>query len=151
MPLRCTDMDGGFLGNTLITLVYNRGAGGSEPPPLPTHKLSPNDIVAIKPVAGAAANGEAGSSVIAQGVVYRVSDTRLVVAVEDLGDTEALDVPLRLDKLANKARCTQGPKSFCTRASLRTCESQMHSCHVLYTIQAELSCLVRSKRDLMHV
>ena len=112
LPLRCVDMEGGFLGKTLITLVYGRGGSTAEPPPLPTHRLAPHDIVALRPVATSGckgeqqggqggANGGVGDATV-QGVVYRVSDTQLIVAADEVDDGAALDVQLRLDKLANK-------------------------------------------------
>ena len=105
LPLRCDELAGGFLGKTLVHLVYNRGGGTAEPPPLPTHKLSPHDIVALRPVSAAAAGGGGGlADAVAQGVVYRVTETRVVVAVDEVEDAGALEVPLRLDKLANKVR-----------------------------------------------
>lgn len=105
LPLRCTDMESGFLGKTLLTLIYNRGGSVAEPPPLPTHKLSPHDVVAVRPVAAVRQSGAEGDKERpAQGVVYRVHDTRLVIALDDVDDAAAFDVPLRLDKLANKVR-----------------------------------------------
>jgi ATP-dependent RNA/DNA helicase IGHMBP2 len=103
LPMRCTDVEGGFLGKTLLTLIYNRGGSPAEPPPLPTHKLSPHDIVAISSASGTASSQKlAEEHAIAQGVVYRVHDTKLLIAVDDVDDSATLDVPLRLDKLANK-------------------------------------------------
>jgi hypothetical protein len=103
LPLRCTEMEGGFLGKTLLTFVYNRGGSMADPPALPLHKLSPHDVVAIRPAASAA-TGDAAllADTIAQGIIFRVFDTKVVVAVEDVEGGSSLDVPLRLDKLANK-------------------------------------------------
>lgn len=93
------------MGRTLVTLVYNRGGSAAEPPTLPTHRLSPHDIVALRPAAQrGGADGGALADVVAQGVVYRVTEHRVVVAVDELDDSATLDVPLRLDKLANKVR-----------------------------------------------
>lgn len=110
MPLRCTSVEGGFLGKTLLTLVYGRGGPATDPPPLPTHKLSPHDIVAVRPVStsGAPKGKDAASAVAAQGVVYKVGDTQIVVAADEVAEGADLDVPLRLDKLANKVRCLAG-------------------------------------------
>jgi hypothetical protein len=99
LPLRCTEVEGGFLGKTLLTLIYNRGGSIDDPPLLPTHKLGPHDIVAISSASG---QQSVAKEAIAQGVVYRVQDTKLVIAVDELDDSASLDVPLRLDKLANK-------------------------------------------------
>lgn len=106
--MRCDDASSGFLGKSLLTFVRNKGLPGGAPAPLPAHKFSPHDVVAVRPNAAASSNGDAAAS-IAQGVVYRVHDDKIVVAVDDLDDSATLDVPLRLDKLANKvsASCQQ--------------------------------------------
>lgn len=106
MPLRCTAVEGGFLGKTLLTLVYGRGGPANDPPPMPTHKLSPHDIVALRLASsgGAAQDASGAAAVITQGVVYKVGDTQLVVAADDLDDAAELEAALRLDKLANKVR-----------------------------------------------
>ena len=54
--------------------------------------------VALRP-----AKGSAAEPALASGVVYRVREDALTVALEEAPD-EALDQPLRLDKLANEAR-----------------------------------------------
>jgi ATP-dependent RNA/DNA helicase IGHMBP2 len=126
LGLRLADAEGGLLGRTLLTLVANKGfaqgAPVSEAPPLPPHKFGPHDLVAIKPnkqggggggggsgadaaaaAAGGAggAGGGAGGGALATGLVYRIRDNAIVVAVDDAPD-EGLDVPLRLEKLANE-------------------------------------------------
>lgn len=118
LGLRCDDATTGFLGKTLLTFVRNKGPAGAssgEPGqeslrsatnPLPAHKFSPHDVVAVRPNAaqkgGAGAGAEGGDAEVAQGVVYRVYDDKIVVAVDELAESASLDVPLRLDKLANK-------------------------------------------------
>lgn len=122
----------GFLGKTLLTLVRNKGPvstaaasdgkqGGSKggpSNPLPAHKFSPHDVVAVRPNAtlkgGSGGASEGGEGDLAQGVVYRVYEDKIVVAVEDLADSATLDVPLRLDKLANKVRCCSRRELFCS-------------------------------------
>lgn len=47
--------------------------GGSEP--LPPHKLSPHDIVRLRP-----SKGDASGAPLAEGVVYRVKEQAIVVA-----------------------------------------------------------------------
>lgn len=47
--------------------------GGSEP--LPPHKLSPHDIVRVRP-----SKGDGGGAPLAEGVVYRVKDSAITVA-----------------------------------------------------------------------
>ncbi|KAI7837886.1 hypothetical protein COHA_008373 [Chlorella ohadii] len=99
LNLRLTDAEGGLLGRTLLTLVNNKAGagvagGGSEP--LPPHKLSPHDIVRLRP-----SKGDASGPPLAEGVVYRVRDSAITVAVDEVPD-EGLDVPLRLEKMANQ-------------------------------------------------
>eukprot|EP00879_Flechtneria_rotunda_P033153 GHRR01036690.1.p1 GENE.GHRR01036690.1~~GHRR01036690.1.p1 ORF type:complete len:541 (+),score=209.92 GHRR01036690.1:666-2288(+) len=65
-------------------------------PPLPTHKFTPHDVVALK----ASAAGLGGQP-LCTGLVYRVRDTCIVIAVDEPPD-EGLDQPLRLEKLANE-------------------------------------------------
>ncbi|PRW39069.1 DNA-binding SMUBP-2 isoform B [Chlorella sorokiniana] len=93
LNLRLTDAEGGLLGRTLLTLVNNKG-GGTEP--LPPHKMSPHDIVRLRP-----SKGDASGPPLAEGVVYRVRDNAITVAVDEVPD-EGLDVPLRLEKMANQ-------------------------------------------------
>ena len=64
-----------------------QGAGG-PPLPLPPHKLSPHDIVRLRP-----SRGEAGGAPLAEGVVYRVRDTAITVAGEQAPPTSP--APLR--------------------------------------------------------
>ena len=111
LNLRCDDVEGGLLGRSLLTLLSNKGytptgggKGATTPagPLLPPHKFSPHDVVALRPSKGAA-----DGPPIVQGVVYRVRDTSIVVAVDDAPE-EGLDQPLRLEKLANEVRqCDQ--------------------------------------------
>ena len=67
--------------------------GGSVSFPLPPHKLGPHDVVEIRPHKGP-------SPALASGVVYRIKDDVIILAVEELPEA-GLDQPLRLDKLAN--------------------------------------------------
>jgi phage FluMu protein gp41 len=48
-------------------------------------------------------------------VVYRVHEDKIVVAVDELTESATLDVPLRLDKLANKVR---GPHTIVSSPTL---------------------------------
>ena len=48
------------------------------------------------------------------GVVYRLKDTSVVVAVDDVPE-EGLDQPLRMEKLANEVR-SSSVKAFCAMA-----------------------------------
>lgn len=64
--------------------------------PLPVHKFSSHDIVDIRPNKSATSN-----QTIASGVVYRVEEQCIIVALEDV-PVEGLEQPLRLEKLANE-------------------------------------------------
>ena len=62
LGLKCVDVRGGFFGKTVVTLeLASRGAGATEKsanstaPPLPPHKLTPHDVVALR-----ANKGDAG-------------------------------------------------------------------------------------------
>ncbi|CAI5978936.1 unnamed protein product [Closterium sp. NIES-65] len=111
--LRCTEATSGLMGKTLLTLVSNKtGKGASKGatadagpagsgsrasgPVLPPHKFTPHDVVAIR-----ANKAEGAQAAIAQGVVYRVREDAVVVAVDDVPDGDGLDAPVRIEKLAN--------------------------------------------------
>ena len=65
--------------------------------PLPQHRFSPHDVVDLRPASAVAATGPA----LASGVVYRVTDASITVAVDELPE-DGLSQPLRLEKLANE-------------------------------------------------
>ncbi|CAL5218349.1 g9 [Coccomyxa viridis] len=96
LNLRVQDAEGGLLGRTLLTLVSNKGGGALAGVPLSAHKVRPHDVVELRP-----SKGDASQPAIASGIVHRVWDTSIVVAVEEMPD-EGLEQPLRLDKLANE-------------------------------------------------
>jgi hypothetical protein len=98
LNLRLSEAEGGLLGRTLLTLVPNKGFGGPDPVPLPPHKFSPHDVVALRP------NSQppgAGGAPLCGGLVYRVREGAVVVAVDEPPE-EGLEQPLRLEKLANE-------------------------------------------------
>jgi len=104
LNLRLEGAEGGLLGRTLLTVVRNKlGSSGEET--LPPHKFSPHDIVRIRAAKGAgdsnSADGGNAAGVLAQGVVHRVRETSITVAVDDYPE-DGLDVPLKLEKLANE-------------------------------------------------
>ena len=117
LNLRLAEAEGGLLGRTLLTLVPNKGFGGPAAPQLPPHKFGPHDVVALRPnsqppSAAASASASAASSAaaavdgggpppLATGLVYRVREGALIVAVDDMPE-EGLEQPLRLEKLANE-------------------------------------------------
>lgn len=116
--MRCDDASSGFLGKSLLTFVLNKGVPGAAPVPLPAHKFSPHDVVAVRPNATASSSSDATGS-IAQGVAYRVHEDKIIVAVDDLDDSATLDIPLRLDKLANKVLNRPIPRSSGPAAAQR--------------------------------
>lgn len=57
-------------------------------------------MVALRPQKGDPSRE--GGDEMAQGVVYRLKDSAIIIAFEDVPDGgDGLDVPLRLDRLAN--------------------------------------------------
>ena len=72
-------------------------AASTAAAPLPQHRFSPHDVVDLRPAGAAPAAGPA----LASGVVYRVTDASIIVAIDELPD-DGLSQPLRLEKLANE-------------------------------------------------
>eukprot|EP00250_Pteridium_aquilinum_P010576 c19487_g1_i1 orf=90-2078(+) len=90
LNLKCADVQTGLLGKTLLELQSNKGEL------LPPHKLTSHDVVILKPN-----KAESSSSPLGQGIVYRVKDTSIIVAVDDVPE-DGLNSPLRLEKVANE-------------------------------------------------
>ena len=90
--LRATDVSPGFMGRTVVTLTPSRGEGAA----LPAHKLGPHDVVALH-----LSRAEPGGQPLARGVVCRLTESSVAVALDDAPD-EGLDGLLRLDQLANE-------------------------------------------------
>lgn len=93
LNVRVEDVESGLLGKTLLTLA--RSGEGSV---LPAHTLSQHDIVRIKP------NKSDGNheGFVVEGVVYRIRDSSITVAVDLLPDDDSfLCIPLKVEKLAN--------------------------------------------------
>ncbi|TVU03872.1 hypothetical protein EJB05_50585 [Eragrostis curvula] len=91
MPnLKCTDAQTGLMGKTLLEFQPNKGDV------LPPHKFGTHDVVALKPN-----KADAGSASLGQGVVYRLKDSSITVAFDDIPE-DGLNSPLRLEKLANE-------------------------------------------------
>ncbi|XP_058072374.1 uncharacterized protein LOC131221204 isoform X2 [Magnolia sinica] len=63
---------------------------------LPAHKFGPHDVVVLKPN-----KAELGSASLGQGVVYRLKDSSITVAFDDIPE-DGLNNPLRLEKVANE-------------------------------------------------
>lgn len=96
LNLKLRDAEGGLLGRTLLTFMLNKGSGDSMSHPLPPHKFSPHDVVDIR-----ANKADSNGPALVGGLVYRVKEDCITVAVEEAPD-EGLDQPLRLEKLANE-------------------------------------------------
>lgn len=90
--LRASDASPGFMGRTVVTLTLSRGEGA----PLPAHRFGPHDVVAMR-----ASRAEPGSPALARGVVCRLTESSIAVALDDAPD-EGLEGLLRLDQLANE-------------------------------------------------
>ncbi|KXG38085.1 DNA-binding protein SMUBP-2 isoform X3 [Sorghum bicolor] len=78
------------MGKTLLEFQPNKGDV------LPAHKFGTHDVVALKPN-----KADAGSASLGQGVVYRLKDSSITVAFDDIPE-DGLNSPLRLEKLANE-------------------------------------------------
>ena len=67
------------------------------PQPLPPHALTPPDVVALR----AGGKGSGVPPPLAQGVVYRVRDDAIVVALDDPPEDDR-ELVLRIDRLGNE-------------------------------------------------
>ncbi|KAK3146809.1 hypothetical protein QOZ80_3BG0272350 [Eleusine coracana subsp. coracana] len=88
--LKCTDAQTGLMGKTLLEFQPNKGDV------LPPHRFGTHDVVALKPN-----KADAGSASLGQGVVYRLKDSSITVAFDDIPE-DGLNSPLRLEKVANE-------------------------------------------------
>jgi hypothetical protein len=59
-------------------------------------QLTPHDVVNLK-----LNKGDASTPSLGQGIVYRIKDNAIIIAVDDVPE-DGLDSPLRLEKLANE-------------------------------------------------
>ncbi|XP_020273755.1 DNA-binding protein SMUBP-2 [Asparagus officinalis] len=90
LNLKCTNAETGLMGKTLLEFQPNRGDV------LPAHKFGPHDVVVLKPN-----KADPGSPSLGQGVVYRLKDSSITVAFDEIPE-DGLDSPLRLEKVANE-------------------------------------------------
>ncbi|XP_009785579.1 uncharacterized protein [Nicotiana sylvestris] len=90
LNLKCADIQTGLMGKTLMELQSTKGDI------LPPHKFGTHDVVVLKPN-----KADLGSPALGQGVVYRLKDSSITVAFDDVPE-EGLNNPLRLEKLANE-------------------------------------------------
>ncbi|XP_056158906.1 uncharacterized protein LOC115674698 isoform X2 [Syzygium oleosum] len=80
----------GLMGKTLLEFQSTKGDV------LPAHKFGTHDVVILKPN-----KADLGSPSLGQGVVYRLKDSSITVAFDDIPE-EGLNSPLRLEKVANE-------------------------------------------------
>uniref|UniRef100_A0A7C9ADE8 DNA helicase n=2 Tax=Opuntia streptacantha TaxID=393608 RepID=A0A7C9ADE8_OPUST len=90
LNLKCVDVQTGLMGKSLLEFQSTKGDV------LPPHKFGPHDVVVLKPN-----KADIGSPSLGQGVVYRLKDTSITVAFDDIPE-EGLNIPLRLEKVANE-------------------------------------------------
>ncbi|PIA53592.1 hypothetical protein AQUCO_00900281v1 [Aquilegia coerulea] len=90
LNLKCVDAQTGLMGKTLLEFQSTKGDV------LPAHKFGTHDVVVLKPN-----KADVGSPSLGQGVVYRLKDSSITVAFEDIPE-DGLNSPLRLEKVANE-------------------------------------------------
>ncbi|XP_007028833.2 PREDICTED: DNA-binding protein SMUBP-2 isoform X1 [Theobroma cacao] len=90
LNLKCVDAQTGLMGKSLIEFQSTKGDV------LPAHKLGTHDVVVLKPN-----KADIGSPALGQGVVYRLKDSSITVAFDDVPE-DGLNSPLRLEKVANE-------------------------------------------------
>ncbi|XP_039115419.1 DNA-binding protein SMUBP-2 isoform X1 [Dioscorea cayenensis subsp. rotundata] len=90
LNLKCVDVQTGLMGKSLIEFQSTKGDV------LPAHKFGTHDVVVLKPN-----KADPGSAALGQGVVYRLKDSSIVVAFDDIPE-DGLNIPLRLEKVANE-------------------------------------------------
>ncbi|KAM0016856.1 putative hydrolase [Helianthus debilis subsp. tardiflorus] len=90
LNLKCVDVQTGLMGKTLLELQSNKGDV------LPAHKFGTHDVVVLKPN-----KADLGSPALGQGVVYRLKDSSITIAFDDIPE-EGLNSPLRIEKVANE-------------------------------------------------
>ncbi|XP_022742960.1 DNA-binding protein SMUBP-2 isoform X3 [Durio zibethinus] len=78
------------MGKTLLEFQSTKGDV------LPAHKFGTHDVVVLKPN-----KADLGSPALGQGVVYRLKDSSIMVAFDDIPE-DGLNSPLRLEKVANE-------------------------------------------------
>ncbi|XP_075490395.1 uncharacterized protein LOC142528969 isoform X2 [Primulina tabacum] len=90
LNLKCVDAQTGLMGKSLLEFHSNKGDV------LPPHKFGNHDVVVLKPN-----KADLGSPPLGQGVVYRIKDSSITVAFDEIPE-EGLNIPLRLEKVANE-------------------------------------------------
>ncbi|KAJ0043098.1 hypothetical protein Pint_17937 [Pistacia integerrima] len=90
LNLKCVDAQTGLMGKTLLEFQSTKADV------LPPHKFGTHDVVVLRPN-----KADLGSPALGQGVVYRLKDSSITVAFDDVPE-EGLNSPLRLEKVANE-------------------------------------------------
>ncbi|KAL2952758.1 hypothetical protein AAZX31_19G128600 [Glycine max] len=90
LNLKCVDVQTGLMGKSLIEFQSTKGDV------LPAHKFGTHDVVVLK-----LNKADLGSPALGQGVVYRLKDSSITVAFDDIPE-DGLNSPLRLEKVANE-------------------------------------------------
>nr|XP_043623797.1 DNA-binding protein SMUBP-2 [Erigeron canadensis] len=90
LNLKCVDVETGLMGKSLVELQSNKGDV------LPAHKFGTHDVVVLKPN-----KADLGSPALGQGVVYRLKDSSITIAFDDIPE-EGLNSSLRIEKVANE-------------------------------------------------
>ncbi|XP_050229045.1 uncharacterized protein LOC126678192 isoform X1 [Mercurialis annua] len=90
LNLKVSDVQTGLMGKSLVEFQSNKGDV------LPAHKFGTHDVVVLKPN-----KADLGSPALGQGVVYRLKDSSITVAFDDIPE-EGLSSPVRLEKVANE-------------------------------------------------
>ena len=95
----------GLGGHTLLTLVRSKALGGEASkkdgePLLPQHGFHSGDIVALRESGGSSSHKPDDAHGL-RGLVYRVYDTKVVIAVDADSSDDVSDGPLRMFKVAN--------------------------------------------------
>ncbi|PRQ44618.1 putative hydrolase [Rosa chinensis] len=95
LNLKCVDAQTGLMGKTLLEFQSTK-TENSNALPLPPHKFGTHDVVVLRPN-----KADLGSPALGQGVVYRLKDSSITVAFDDVPE-DGLNSPLRLEKLTNE-------------------------------------------------
>ncbi|XP_021740949.1 DNA-binding protein SMUBP-2-like isoform X1 [Chenopodium quinoa] len=90
LNLKCVDVQSGLMGKSLLEFQSTKGEV------LPPHKFGPHDVVVLK-----LNKADASSPSLGQGVVYRLKESSITVAFDDIPE-DGLNTSLRLEKVANE-------------------------------------------------
>lgn len=89
--MHCVSVERGWLGKVLLVL------GRKDGKPLPEHQMTPHDEAAVRK------DQDEGETILAKGVVYRLGEKHIVLAMDDVPEEGIVDgASLRIEKLANQ-------------------------------------------------